>query len=167
MNFSEEAIQKAVLQFLTVLREKGDNITAVGHDNVGLSQERYEAPSYEVDDNVEDLYNFRARRSPPDNIDVPEEFIEEGDDDSISLDDDGVEFDQWDNQDKIKSIADDVMQQNKVQVQSIMEQDDLMQMSGFIKLCCENINEQLDLLEQYSRSGNCDPGRYNLKEKMK
>ena len=25
----------------------------------------------------------------------------------------------------------------------------------------------LHLLEQYSRSGNCDPGRYDLKEKMK
>ena len=75
-------------------------------------------------------------------------------------------IDYWGDQDDIKSIADDVIHQNEEQVQSILEQDDIMRMSGSIKLCRENISEQLDLLEQYSRSGNCDPGCCNLKEKM-
>ena len=80
--------------------------------------------------------------------------------------DDGVGIDYWGNHDDIESIADDIIHQNKEQVQSILEQDDIMRMSGSIKLCRENISEQLDLLEQYSRSGNCDPGCCNLKEKM-
>ena len=84
LNYSDEAIQKAVLQFSTMIREKGDNVTAVGHDDVGLSQESYEAPSYEINDNVEDLYDFHERHSPPNDIDVPEDSNHEDDDDSIS-----------------------------------------------------------------------------------
>ena len=65
LNYSDEAIQKAVLQFSTMLREKGDYVTAEEHDDVGLSQESYEAPAYEIDDNVEDLYDFHKRHSHP------------------------------------------------------------------------------------------------------
>ena len=132
LNYSDEAIHKAILQFSTMLREKGDKVTAAGHDNVGLSQESYEAPSYEIDENVEDLYNFHARNSQPDDIDIPQNPNHKGKNNFSSPDDGGVGMDHWSNQDDIESIADDVIHQNNEQVQGILEHDDVMQISGFI-----------------------------------
>eukprot|EP00977_Amphora_coffeiformis_P026753 scaffold29705_cov99-Amphora_coffeaeformis.AAC.1 len=46
VNYSDDAIQKAVNRFSVMVLENGNTRFKVQHNDVGLSQESYEAPEY-------------------------------------------------------------------------------------------------------------------------
>ena len=168
INYTQDELDLALRTFSTVATTSvlGDKIVERPHDDVGLSQESYEAPEYDPSDVFEGIYNFSQRALPPDDPDIPQEKddvsvesrSDESDDDDSSVD--GGNMIDYDDE----QAADTVMHQNDRQVEDILEQDDLLRFPGFVKRVKERMMEQLALLEQYARSGNCDAGRYNLQK---
>ena len=161
LNYSDAAIQRTLTGFSTVVRDLGDVRLEVQHDDVGLSQESYQAPEYEFEAEMEGVYDFDQRSPPPDDPDIPQE------DEGPSDEDDG-EDSSVDNSTMVPHVAehdaDFVMQSDEEEVQEILEQSEVLHFHGFLKLVNEKMREQLDLLEQYSRSGNCNVNRYNLRQ---
>jgi len=156
VNYTNEAIQMALTRFSTLLVGSDQSCHELVHHDVGLSQESYDAPEADEIDDLEGIYDFMGRDIPPVDPDVPLE--EQANDDTIasSAVDSDVECD-----------ADDIMCHDDETMQDILESDDMINLNGFIKLMKDNMREQLDLLEQYSRSGNCTTEQYNLRQVAK
>jgi len=164
LNYPEEALKKAIQQFSSIVKDDGQNVIAVAHDDVGLSQESYEAPPYDLCDDIEAICSFNERNPPPDDQGVPEESMSDNEEDRSM---DGGSDHGHSVPLETEIIADDVMQQTEDDVQAQLEQQDVMRMPEFAKRVKEGVSEQLDLLLQYSRSGNVVLGEYDLHDILK
>ena len=161
INYPTDALELAISRFSTIVVESGETRQEVRHHDVGLSQESYGAPEYEDEEEMDGVYEFRHRNPPPDDPDIPSEepfAADEG-----SSDDDSEEEDTFVPLDT-EQDADLVMHQDAQMVQEILERDEVIQFPGFIKQVRDKIQEQLDLLESYSRSGHCNVNRYDLRQ---
>ena len=162
INYPSDAIEKALSNFSSILVASGETQLEIRHHDVGLSQESYDAPEYDIDDEIEGIYDFSRRNPPPDDQGIPPEDDPESDNDNESV----VESDENDYivSSDVEQAADYVMYKDDDEVEDILERDEVVNFPGFISLVKEKVREQLDLLEQYSRSGNCNVSRYDLKQ---
>ena len=164
LNYSAEALNKAIHQFSSIVKSDGQEVFSSAHDDVGLSQESYEAPLYDLCEDIDEIYNFTGRHLPPDDLGIPQEneqFSEDDDSSDIRNDEEspfplgtGI-------------VADDVMQQAEADVQAELEENEIMRINEFAKQIKEGVSEQLDLLQQYSRSGHYTSGQYDLRDVLK
>jgi hypothetical protein len=164
LNYSTDAINMALQKFSSIIlhHERSDIIRQ--HDDIGLSQESYEPDTFELEQELEDIYDFQYRSPPPNDICTQNEDDNNEDDNDGDEDDHNIEEPADKERADMEYSADKVMQQSEDVVHNILEKEDLLQLSGFIKKVRESVKEQLDLLDQYSRSGNCNTSKYDLKE---